>query len=63
MRVDSHVHFWHYDEQEYDWISDGMEVLQQDYLPRHVARTLNRNGLDGCSCSGKTIRTGNSFPG
>jgi len=48
MRVDSHVHFWHYDEQEYDWISDGMEVLQQDYLPRHVARTLNRNGLDGC---------------
>jgi L-fuconolactonase len=48
MRVDSHVHFWHFDEQEYDWISDGMEVLQQDYLPKHVARTLNRNGLDAC---------------
>jgi L-fuconolactonase len=48
MRVDSHVHFWHFDEQEYDWISDGMEVLQQDYLPKHVVRTLNRNGLDGC---------------
>lgn len=48
MRVDSHVHFWHFDEQEYDWISDGMEVLQQDYLPKHVARTLNRNGLDTC---------------
>ncbi|MEO5564195.1 MAG: amidohydrolase family protein [Chitinophagaceae bacterium] len=48
MRVDSHVHFWHYDQEEYDWISDGMEVLQQDYLPQYLSRTLKRNGLDAC---------------
>jgi L-fuconolactonase len=48
MRVDSHVHFWQYDKKEYDWISDEMEVLKQDYLPRTLASTLQRNGIDGC---------------
>ena len=31
MRVDTHVHFWEYDQQRDDWM-DSMPVLQQNYL-------------------------------
>jgi L-fuconolactonase len=48
MRVDTHVHFWHYDAEQDGWITDDMDVLQQDFLPRDVFPTLNRNGFDKC---------------
>jgi L-fuconolactonase len=48
MRVDTHVHFWHYDKIRDEWITDEMEVLQQDYLPQHLSSSLKRNGFDAC---------------
>jgi len=45
--IDSHVHFWKYDKKTYDWIDNSMKVLQQDYLPEHLALTLKRNDVDG----------------
>ena len=45
--IDSHVHFWKYDKKTYDWIDNSMKVLQQDYLPEHIALTLKRNDVDG----------------
>lgn len=48
MRVDTHVHFWHYDVQRDAWITDNMQTLKQDYLPTHLEGTLKRNGIDAC---------------
>lgn len=48
MQVDTHVHFWHYDKIKDAWITDEMKVLQQDYLPSHLAASLKRNGIDAC---------------
>lgn len=48
MRVDTHVHFWQYSEGDPDWISDEMDLLKQDYLPRNILPTLKRNGIDNC---------------
>ena len=47
MIIDAHVHFWKYDKKRYEWIDKSMKVLQQDYLPEHLALTLKRNEIDG----------------
>jgi L-fuconolactonase len=47
MVIDAHVHFWKFNKQRDAWITDDMKVLQQDYLPEHIALTLRRNGVDG----------------
>lgn len=46
MTIDSHVHFWKYDKKRDAWITNRMKVLQQDYLPEHIALTLKRNHVD-----------------
>ena len=48
MVIDTHVHFWKYDKKDYEWIDDSMKILQKDYLPEHIERTLKRNDVDGC---------------
>lgn len=47
MTIDSHVHFWEYDEARDAWMK-GSKILQQDHLPEHLALTLKRNAVDGC---------------
>lgn len=47
MVIDAHVHFWKFDKKRDAWITDDMKILQQDYLPEHLATTLKRNGVDG----------------
>lgn len=47
MRVDTHVHFWEYDQQRDDWM-ETMPVLQQNYLPDNLVLTLEENNIDGC---------------
>ena len=48
MVIDSHVHFWKYNEIRDAWITSDMKILKQDYLPDHLATTLERNEVDGC---------------
>ncbi len=48
MNIDSHVHFWKYDKKRDAWITNAMKILQQDYLPEHLALSFKRNGVDGC---------------
>lgn len=48
MNIDSHVHFWKYNKKRDAWITNNMKILQQDYLPEHLALTLKRNEIDGC---------------
>ena len=48
MRLDAHVHFWRYNEAEYEWIGDSMAAIRRDFLPpdwREVAGTLGFDGL------------------
>lgn len=47
MVIDAHVHFWKFDKQRDAWITDNMKILQQDYLPEHLALTAKRNEVDG----------------
>jgi len=46
MNIDSHQHFWRYDEAQYPWISKG-SPLHRDWLPDDLAPLLAKAGLDG----------------
>jgi L-fuconolactonase len=48
MKLDTHVHFWHYDPVEFDWIDANMPDLKRHYLPTDLFSTLKRNGIEGC---------------
>ncbi len=47
MRVDAHQHFWSYDPLKHQWISDGMDVLKKDFVPKDLFAHLQANGIDG----------------
>lgn len=47
MRIDTHQHFWNYNEREYGWMGPGMESLRRDYLPADLAPLLESSGIDG----------------
>lgn len=46
MRIDSHQHFWSYDERGYPWIPKG-SALQRDWLPQDLEPLLKEHALDG----------------
>ena len=46
MNIDSHQHFWRYDEAQYPWIPNG-SPLHRDWLPDDLAPLLAKAGLDG----------------
>lgn len=48
QKIDAHQHFWNYDPVEYDWISDEMQIIRQDFGPPLLQTVLQQNGIDGC---------------
>ncbi|MBC8986212.1 amidohydrolase family protein [Pedobacter sp. N36a] len=48
LKIDSHQHFWNYDELRDSWIRDDMDVLRDDFLPQHLKSILEYYGFDGC---------------
>lgn len=48
MRIDSHQHFWHYNPQRENWITDDMASIRKDFLPADLKPVLKSNGMDGC---------------
>jgi len=46
MTVDSHQHFWSYDEREYPWIPKGTP-LHRDWLPEDLAALERPLGIEG----------------
>ena len=48
MRVDSHVHFWRYEPNEYSWIGPDMGVLKCNRLPADARELLQHERIDGC---------------
>jgi L-fuconolactonase len=47
MRIDSHQHFWRFDQAAYPWIQPSMSVLRRDYLPEDLAPLLAASRIDG----------------
>jgi L-fuconolactonase len=47
MKIDSHQHFWIFNQSEYDWIDDSMINIRRDFLPGHLATELGKLGFDG----------------
>ncbi|SMO46969.1 amidohydrolase family protein [Solitalea koreensis] len=48
MRIDSHQHFWKYNQVRDAWITDDMKVIQRDFLPEDLAPVFKENYIDGC---------------
>jgi L-fucono-1,5-lactonase len=47
MKIDAHQHFWRYNERDYGWMDDTMEVLKTDYTPPDLFPQLIEAGIDG----------------
>ncbi|MFD0794705.1 amidohydrolase family protein [Mucilaginibacter litoreus] len=48
LKIDSHQHFWVYEQQRHGWIIDSMQVLRRDHLPADVEPYLQQYGISGC---------------
>ena len=46
MKIDTHQHFWHYQPEEFPWISDSMLLLKQDRLLPDCLRDMQSCGVD-----------------
>ncbi|MEM8710307.1 MAG: amidohydrolase family protein [Planctomycetota bacterium] len=47
MQLDTHQHFWAFDEKEYGWIVDeGLDALRRDFLPADLRPLLDAAGVE-----------------
>lgn len=46
--IDSHQHFWIYDQIRHSWIPDEYAVIRRDFLPGDLAPLLLENQVSGC---------------
>jgi L-fuconolactonase len=47
MRIDSHQHFWRFNQAEYGWMQPGWPI-SRDFLPADLEPELHAYHLDGC---------------
>ena len=48
LRIDSHQHFWNYDSEKFDWVTEEMSLIKKDFLPTDLAPVLQQNNFNGC---------------
>jgi L-fuconolactonase len=48
MTIDSHQHFWIFDEERDSWITPDMQVIRRNFLPEDLWPVLKTNKIDGC---------------
>lgn len=48
MTIDSHQHFWIFDEERDSWITPDMQVIRRNFLPEDLWPVLKANKVDGC---------------
>jgi len=46
-RIDTHQHFWKYNQRDYVWMTSGMDKLRKDYLPPDLMPLMNAAGVGG----------------
>ncbi|WP_432710150.1 amidohydrolase family protein [Pedobacter sp.] len=47
LKIDGHQHFWKYNPERDDWITEDMAVLREDYLPQQLEPLLKQHGFSG----------------
>lgn len=47
MKIDSHLHFWHYNPVKDAWITDDMAVIKNDFMPGDLLPLLQEQGITG----------------
>lgn len=48
MNIDAHQHFWRYDQAEYPWIDESMQLLRRDFLPADLKHEMDAAGFGAC---------------
>lgn len=48
LKIDSHQHFWKYNDSMSDWITPEMAVLRRDFMPQDLEPVLKESGIEGC---------------
>lgn len=46
MTIDAHVQFWKFNKND-TWLTQNLDILQQDYLPADFLMTAKRNDIEG----------------
>lgn len=44
--IDAHIHFWDWQLERYDWITDEMEAIRRPFSPAHLAPCLAASGVE-----------------
>ena len=47
MIIDAHHHLWQFNEKDYGWMDESMQVLKRDYLPVDLEKEIKKAGLTG----------------
>lgn len=47
MKIDSHQHFWIYNQKDYNWIDEGMNVLRKNFTPEQLWKEQDKIGFQG----------------
>ena len=47
MKLDSHQHFWQYNESDYGWMNDQHTIIKRDFLPENLHPLLEATQIDG----------------
>jgi L-fuconolactonase len=47
MNIDTHQHFWKYNNKDYVWMSPAMDKLRRDHLPKDLIPLLKTAGIGG----------------
>jgi L-fuconolactonase len=47
MKIDTHQHFWKYNDRDYVWMSAAMGKLRRDHLPADLLPLMKTAGIDG----------------
>ena len=45
--IDAHHHLWKYNQSDYVWMTEGMEVLRRDFLLPELEKVTHEAGIDG----------------
>ena len=48
MVIDTHQHFWIYDQTRHAWIDDDMKRIRKNFIPEDLKPVLDKNKIDGC---------------
>jgi L-fuconolactonase len=46
--IDAHQHFWIYNSEKHNWISEEMSIIKRDFLPSDLQKIMIANNVEAC---------------